>query len=78
MRRFDGKPWNSARATVYGAAIGTVAAAFKLAAPWNGPHPATAIVREVVGAALAFALLCGMVAVLRNYIVERLVGPDVR
>lgn len=78
MRRFTGKPWNSARATAYGAAIGAVAAAFKMSAPWNGPHPATAIVEELAGAALAFALLCGLAAALRNCIMRRLAGPETR
>ncbi len=58
-------PWNSARACLYGAAIGAVAAAFKLLAPLNAtgnalaskPHTPLAIAEEILGAALAFALL---------------------
>ena len=71
----DKAPWNTGRALLYGAAVGAVAAAFKLLAPWSGPHSAVAIIEEVVGAALAFALLCGLAAALRNFIVRRLIWP---
>ncbi len=47
---------------LYGAIIGVVAAAFKLFAPWTEPHPFGAVARELIGAALAFALLCGAAA----------------
>ena len=70
-------PWNTARAMIYGAAIGFVAALFKLLAPWSGPHSLPAIAEEVTGAALAFALLCGVAAALRNLIVRRLIAPDI-
>jgi hypothetical protein len=76
MRQSSTKPWNSARATLYGAVIGGVAAAFKLMAPWSEPHSATAIARELTGAALAFALLCGIAAALRNFVVRRLAGTE--
>jgi hypothetical protein len=66
--------WNSGRAALYGAAIGIVAAAVKLFAPWSEPHPAAAIAEEFVGAALAFALLCGLAAALRNFIARRVIG----
>jgi len=72
-RRSDTSPWNTGRATLYGAAIGAAAAGFKLLAPWNGPHSAAADAAEIVGASLAFALLCGLAAALRNFIVRRLV-----
>jgi hypothetical protein len=72
MRQSDTKPWNSARATLYGALIGGVAAAFKLMAPWSVPHSVVAI----ADAALAFALLCGVAAALRNFAVRRLVGTE--
>jgi hypothetical protein len=79
MRRdSDPSPWNTARASLYGAAVGAVAAVFKLLAPWSVPHAPAAIAREIVGAALAFALLCGLAAALRNFIVRRLAGPEVR
>jgi hypothetical protein len=69
--------WNTGRATAYGAAIGVVAAAFKLFAPWSGPLTMPAAAREFVGAALAFALLCGVAAALRNFIVRRLISSGI-
>jgi hypothetical protein len=78
MRQSDTKPWNSARASLYGALIGGAAAAFKLMAPWGAPHSAAAIAEELTGAALAFALLCGLAAALRNFVVRRLVGTETR
>jgi len=71
-------PWNTARAAAYGAAIGAVAAAFRLVAPWSEAHSPGAVAREVVGAMLAFALLCGLVAALRNSIARRLVSPQIK
>ena len=78
MRSSNTEPWNSARAMVYGAVIGVVAAAFKLFAPWSAPHATLATAEELVGAALAFALLCGIASALRNFIVRRLTGPEAR
>jgi len=63
---------------LYGAAIGAVAAAFKLFAPWNEPRSLGAIALELVGAALAFALLCGVAAALRNVILRRLTGREIQ
>ncbi len=71
-------PWNTARAMLYGAVIGAVAAAFKLFAPWSGPHSLSVIAKELVGAALAFALLCGLAAALRNFIARRLIWPEIQ
>lgn len=74
MRRHsDASPWNVGRAALCGAAIGAAAATFKLMAPWSGPHRFAAIAAEVFGAALAFALLCGLAAALRNLVIRRLV-----
>jgi hypothetical protein len=70
--------WNTGRATAYGAAIGIVAAVFKLLAPWSKPRPLPAMAMELVGAALAFALLCGVAAALRNVIVRRLIRPEIQ
>lgn len=79
MRRHsDATLWNVGRATLYGAAIGAAAATFKLVAPWSGPHSLAADAREIVGASLAFALLCGLVAALRNFIVRRFVSPQIK
>jgi len=79
MRRdADPTPWNTARAMAFGAVIGAVAAGFKLLAPWSAVHTFAVIAREVIGAALAFALLCGIAAALRNFITRRLMGPEIR
>jgi hypothetical protein len=72
------EPWNTTRATAYGAAIGLAAAAFKLLAPWGEPHSVSAMARELVGATLAFALLCGIAAALRNVIARRLIWPKIQ
>ena len=63
---------------VYGAAIGAAAAAVKLLAPWSEPRQLLAMAEEVIGAALAFALLCGVAAAIRNFAARRLNSPDVR
>jgi hypothetical protein len=63
---------------VLGAIVGAVAAGFKLLAPWSGQHAVAATAREVIGAALAFALLCGIAAAARNFAVGRLIGPKAR
>jgi len=67
----------------FGAVIGAVAAGFKLLASeslglWNGAHAIAATAREMIGAALAFALLCGLAAAVRNFAVGRLTGPKIR
>jgi hypothetical protein len=70
----DMQPWNTAHATIYGVAIGLVAAAVKLAAPWSEPHgSAVAMIQEFVGAGLAFGLLCGLAAAFRNFVARRLI-----
>jgi hypothetical protein len=76
MREWNTRPWNTMRATGYGAIIGLAAAAFKLLAPWNAAEPGSAIAKELLGAALAFALLCGLAAAARNLIVRRLTGSQ--
>jgi hypothetical protein len=78
MKPWNMEPWNTGRATAYGAAIGIAAAAFKLFAPWSEPHALPAIARELIGAALAFALLCGIAAALRNLIARRLIWPKIQ
>ena len=78
MRSANASPWNTGRATLYGAAIGFVAAGFKLAAPWDEPHTVVAIAEELIGASLAFALLCGIASALRNAAVQRLIPPENR
>lgn len=78
MRSFSINPWNVGRAMLYGAAIGFVAAGFKLLAPWDEPHTAVTIAEELIGATLAFALLCGIAAALRNAAIQRLSPPENR
>ncbi len=70
------REWNTIRATAYGGAIGCAAALVKCFAPWSSAQPGTAIAKELVGAALAFALLCGLAAALRNFILRRLTGSE--
>jgi hypothetical protein len=77
-RNADPTPWNTARAMAYGAVVGAVAAGFKLLAPWSDIHAVYAMARETIGAALAFALLCGLAAAARNFAVGRLIGPKAR
>jgi len=73
------QPWNTARAVIYGAAIGFAAAAVKSFAPWSEPHGGgLAVIEEFAGATLAFALLCGIVAALRNFVVRRLIWRELR
>jgi len=60
------------RATAYGGAIGLVAALVKSFAPWSDTQSGAAIAKELFGATLAFALLCGLAAALRNFIMRRL------
>jgi len=55
------REWNTIRATAYGAAIGLVAALVKSFAPWSDLPSGAPIARELIGASLAFALLCGPV-----------------
>jgi hypothetical protein len=72
------REWNTLRATVYGGAIGLAAAAIKSVAPWSDVQSGSAIVRELLGATLAFALLCGLAAALRNFIQRRITGSDLQ
>jgi hypothetical protein len=64
--------WNTMRATAYGGAIGLAAALVKSFAPWSDTQSGSAIARELIGATLAFALLCGLVAAVRNFIQRRI------
>ena len=63
---------------IYGAGIGVVAAGFKLIAPWSEPHSLLSVATELVGAALAFALLCGLAAELRNFVARRLIWREMQ
>jgi hypothetical protein len=72
------RTWNTMRATAYGGGIGLAAAAIKLFAPWSEAQSGSAIVKELIGATLAFALLCGLAAALRNFIQRRLMESESR
>ena len=64
------------RATAYGGAIGLVAALVKSFAPWSSVQSGSAIAKELIGATLAFALLCGLAAALRNFILRWLTRSE--
>jgi hypothetical protein len=70
------RPWNTMRATAYGGGIGLCAAVIKSVAPWSNAPSGLGIAEELVGATLAFALLCGLAAALRNVIQRRLSGSE--
>src|SRR5205814_5311337 len=65
------RPWNTVRATVYGGAIGLAAAAVKSFAPWSDASSGAVIAKELIGATLPFAPLCGPVAAVRNFLRRR-------
>jgi hypothetical protein len=69
------REWNTIRATAYGGVIGLAAAVFKSFAPWSDMQSG-AIAKELIVATLAFALLCGVAAALRNFILRRLTRPE--
>jgi hypothetical protein len=70
------RAWNTMRATAYGGAIGLVAALVKSFTPWSDTQSGSAIAKELIGATLAFALLCGLAAALRNFILRRLTESE--
>jgi hypothetical protein len=72
------RAWNIAHAAGYGAIIGVLAAIFKTAGPLRAGAAFNVIgnLTEIVLAALAFALLCVGAAMLRNYLVQRLVEHE--
>lgn len=72
------RTWNVARAAAYGAGLGVLAASFKAIAPSHQAASSAANVLQIAGAALAFALLCGGAAALRNLIARRLIWPQMR
>jgi hypothetical protein len=69
------RAWNIAHAACYGAVIGVLAALFKTLGPLRAGAAFNLFgnLTEIVMAALAFALLCVGAALLRNYLVRRLV-----
>jgi hypothetical protein len=80
-----GRIWSVARAAACGAGIGVVAALFKILGPLHAPFAASdrvgnllASIPEIGGAIFGFSLLCASAAALRNYLVQRLIGPQSR
>ena len=67
------RAWSIARAAAYGAVIGALAALFKTFGPLHEPSSAGGKLLEIAAAALAFALLCGGAAALRNFLAHRLI-----
>jgi hypothetical protein len=70
--------WSVARAAAYGGAVGAVAALFKTFGPGREAGLGAGNFVEIAAAAFAFALLCSVAAILRNFIVRRLVSPQTR
>ena len=70
------RPWNTMRAMAYGGGIGLGAAVIKSFAPWSDAASGAAFAKELIGATLAFALLCGLAAALRNVIQRRIAGSE--
>ena len=70
------RAWSVARAAVYGAGIGALAALIKTFAPSHHAGSGATSLLKIAGAALAFALLCAGAAALRNFIARRLIWPD--
>jgi len=70
------RAWSVARAAAYGAGIGALAALVKTFGLMREPASAAVYFVQIVGAALAFALLCAGAAALRNFIARRLIWPD--
>ena len=72
------REWNTIRATAYGGAIGLAAAVIKSLAPWSDKQLGLGTAEEFIGATLAFALLCGLAAAMRNFIQRRITGSESR
>ena len=70
------RAWNTMRVTAYGGAIGLSAGLVKSFAPWSYAQSGGAIAKELIGATLAFALLCGLAAALRNFVMRRLTESE--
>jgi hypothetical protein len=70
--------WRVSRAAAYGAAVGVLAALFKIFGPLRtGGFEATPI-WDIAAAVFGFALLCAGAALLRNALARRLIWPNLR
>jgi hypothetical protein len=75
--RTPARTWNVAHAAFYGAVIGAAAAAFKTFGPYRADTVnLSAGLLEIGEAVLAFALLCAIAAVLRNFLARQLIWHD--
>ena len=72
------RAWSVARAAAYGGAVGAVAALFKAFGPGREAGSGTTNLVEIAAVAFGFALLCSVAAIVRNFIVRRLVSPRMR
>ncbi len=77
--------WSNGRWAMGGAALGAVAGIFKALGPLTGVATTVGVGArlaakgpEIAAAAVAFALLCAAVAVLRNFLARRLIWPDMQ
>ena len=59
--------WNPLRATIWGACIGALVAAFELTGHWDMSQAVHQIAR-VVGGAIGGGVLFGLAAVIRNWV----------
>lgn len=66
------------RAAGYGTAVGALAGLLKMLGPLRQAGSVPGHILEIVGAALAFALLCAGAAALRNFVARRLIWPEIR
>ncbi len=70
--------WRVSHAAGYGAAVGALAAVFKIFGPlhasWFGATP----IWDIAAAVFGFALLCAGAALLRNAVARRLIWPNLR
>jgi len=66
--------WRLTRAAAYGAGIGAAAALFKMLGPLGERIWDPSKFLELVGAAIAFALLCSGAALVRNMLARRFVN----
>lgn len=71
----SGRAWNVPRAAAFGAGVGLLAALFKAFGPFHEGGGGESLV-TIAAVAVAFALLCGGAAVLRNFIARRLIWRE--
>ncbi len=76
-------PWSVGRWAIGGAALGAVAGMLKALGPLTGGTTTMSLGErvaakgpEIAAAAVAFALLCAVVAAMRNFLARRLIWPD--